>query len=250
MRFVSTLMICAPLALALAFTPGRAAADIGKNEASGTAKGTVGGGLLGAELVLTVEAAAGVKSPWAYLLGGVAGAAGGAVGGYFIEKESSPRVSMLLLAGGLTLAIPTTVAVLSATAYEPPADYTQDTPPGEEPLADPPQPSAPPAAAPATAPTEPAATPPAAPTPSAPSTSPPGPSTPTSRAPTKRQRVAHTNIAPLHVMPPALVDVTPRMLALSVPAVEITNTYTRAELELYGVDQSTEVHIPVLNVTF
>ena len=40
------------------------------------------------------------------------------------------------------------------------------------------------------------------------------------------------------------------MLALSVPAVEVANTYTRAELELYGVDQSTEVHIPVLNVTF
>jgi len=251
MRFVSTLMICAPLALAVAFTPGRAAADVGKDKASGTAKGTVGGGLLGAELVLTVEAAAGVKSPWAYLVGGVAGAAGGAVGGYFIEKDASPRVSMLLLAGGLTLAIPTTVAVLSATAYEPPADYVQDTPPGEEPVADPPQPTAPaPAAPPATAPTEPAATPPAAPAPTAPTTSPPGPSTPTSRAPAKRPRLAHAAIAPLHVMPPALVDLTPRMLALSVPAVEITNTYTRAELELYGVDQSTEVHIPVLNVTF
>jgi hypothetical protein len=242
MRFVSTLMICAPLALAVAFTPGRAAADVGKDEASGTAKGTVGGGLLGAELVLAIEAAAGVKSPWLYLAGGVAGAAGGAVGGYFIEKDSSPRVSMLLLAGGLTLAIPTTVAVLSATAYEPPADYLQDSPPRDEPIADPPQPSAaPPAAAP---------TPPAAPAPAAPTTSPPGPSTPTSRAPAKRQRVARAKLAPLHVMPPALLDVTPRMLALSVPAVEITNTYTRAELELFGADQSTEVHIPVLNVTF
>jgi hypothetical protein len=159
------------------------------------------------------------------------------VGGYFIEKDSSPRVSMLLLAGGLTLAIPTTVAVLSATAYEPPADYLQDTPPDDEPIADPPEPPPLPAGN--------------NPPPSiAPTSSPPGPSTPTSRAPAKRQRVARTEIAPLHVMPPALLDVTPRMLALSVPAVEIANTYTRAELELYGVDQSTEVHIPVLNVTF
>jgi hypothetical protein len=219
---------------------------VGKDEASGTAKGTVGGGLLGAELVLAVEAAAGVKSPWLYLAGGVVGAAGGAVGGYFIEKDASPRVSMLLLAGGLTLAIPTTVAVLSATAYEPPADYLQDTPPGDEPIADPPQPSTGPNAPPAT----PATPPPAAPAPAAPMTSPPGPSSPTSRAPGKRQRVARAKLAPLHVTPPALLDVTPRMLALSVPAVEITNTYTRAELELYGVDQSTEVHIPVLNVTF
>lgn len=239
MRFVSTLMVCAPLALAVTFTPGRAAADVGKDKASGTAKGTVGGGLLGAELVLAVEAAAGVKSPWLYLAGGVVGAAGGAVGGYFIEKDSSPRVSMLLLAGGLTLAIPTTVAVLSATAYEPPADYVQDTPPFDEPIADPPEP-----------PPLPAGTNPPATAPVAPTTSPPGPSTPTSRAPAKRQRLARTQIAPLHVMPPALFDVTPRMLALSVPAVEVTNTYTRAELELYGVDQSTEVHIPVLNVTF
>jgi hypothetical protein len=241
MRLVSTLMICAPLALAVAFTPGRAAADVGKDKASGTAKGTVGGGLLGAELVLAIEAAAGVKSPWLYLAGGVAGAAGGAVGGYFIEKDSSPRVSMLLLAGGLTLAIPTTVAVLSATAYEPPADYLQDTPPSDEPIADPPQPSTAPNAPPAAAP---------APAPAAPTTSPPGPSSPTSRAPAKRPRVARAKLAPLHVMPPALLDVTPRMLALSVPAVEITNTYTRAELELFGADQSTEVHIPVLNVTF
>jgi hypothetical protein len=51
-------------------------------------------------------------------------------------------------------------------------------------------------------------------------------------------------------MPPALLDVSPTLLALHVPAVEVRDTYTRAELAMYGVDQATEVHIPVLNVAF
>ena len=252
MRKVSRFACLAPLALAVVLAPARAHAEVGKTEASPDGKGIVGGGLLGAELVLAVEAAAGVKSPWAYLAGGVLGAAGGAVGGYFVEKEAtSARAPMLLLAGGLTLAIPTTVAVLVATSYEPPADYLQDSPPADEPVANPPQPegapppvtSPPPSAPPAAAPPA-AAPPPAAP---APATTPP-----TSQAPKARKhRVARrAPLPPLHLTPPALLDVTPTLLAVRVPAVEIRDTYTRAELAMYGVDQTTEVHIPVLNVLF
>ena len=113
---------------------------VGQDEASAGAKGTIGGGLLGAELVLVVEAAFDVQPTWAYIAGGVGGALVGGYIGNKIEQDQSPRVSMLLLASGLTLAIPTTVAVLSATAYEPPANYTQDTVPPDEPVADPPQP--------------------------------------------------------------------------------------------------------------
>lgn len=235
-----TLAALVPLAAALVLAPAVASADVGKTEASPTAKGTVGGGLLGAELVLAVEAAAGVQSPWAYLGGGVLGAAGGAVGGYFLEKEASnARLPMLLLAGGLTLAIPTTVAVLSATAYEPPADYLQDAPPADEPVADPPQPGA--------APTTPAAPP----TPGNPNTTPATPQ-PSGRAPARRAPVAHAaeKLPPLHYSPPALLDMSPDLLALHIPAVEIRDTYTRTELALYGVEQSTEVHIPVLAVAF
>lgn len=261
MRKVCRFAGLAPLALAVLIAPGHAhAADVGQDAASPKGKGIVGGALLGAELVLAVEAAADVQSPWAYLGGGLAGAAGGAVGGYFIEKDApNARASMLLLAGGLTLAIPTTVAVLAATAYEPPADYLQDSPPADEPVANPPQPEGappPPAPAPATAP--PAAAPPAAAPSEAtpPSTTPPAPAP--AAAPTGELRKEHRRylarsrkpIPPLHFTPPALVDVTPTMLALSVPAVEVSGTYTRAELAMYGVDQATEVHIPVLNVVF
>ncbi|HEY3498702.1 MAG TPA: hypothetical protein VGK73_28620, partial [Polyangiaceae bacterium] len=154
MRKVCRFAALAPIALAVVLAPAHARAEVGKNEASAKGKGIVGGGLLGAELVLAIEAAADVQSPWAYLGGGLAGAAAGAVGGYFVEKDAtSARASMLLLAGGLTLAIPTTVAVLAATAYEPPADYLQDTPPADEPVANPPQPEgAPPPSTPATTP--------------------------------------------------------------------------------------------------
>jgi hypothetical protein len=73
-----------------------------------------------------VEAALDVKPAWAYIVGGLAGGVGGGVGGFFVEQGDPPesaRVSMLLLAGGMVFAIPTTIAILSATAYEPPAEY-------------------------------------------------------------------------------------------------------------------------------
>jgi hypothetical protein len=191
-------------------------------ETSDTVKGITGGALLGAELVLVIEAAADVQSTWAYIGGGLAGAAAGGVGGYFLAKETSPgRTPMLLLAGGLTLAIPTTVAVLSATAYEPPATYIQDQGPADEPVADPPKGTPAPAPAPA-------------------------PAAPSGRAPTRRHTVAK---APRRVVPPALIDVEPERTTLSVPAVEIRDVHTRAEVAM-GLPQATEVRIPVLNVLF
>jgi hypothetical protein len=78
------------------------------------------------------------------------------------------------------------------------------------------------------------------------------PAPPTSSLPT-RHRVArreHRALPPLMLTPPALVGLHSGALALNVPAVEIQNTYTRAELAMYGVTQHTEVHIPVLNVVF
>lgn len=270
MRFVGMLLGAAPLALAATLVTGTAAAaDVGKTEASAKGKGITGGALLGAELVCSVEAVAGVKSPWAYVGGGVLGAAAGGVGGYFVEQNASPRASMLLLAGGLTLVIPTIVGVLSATAYRPPANYLTDRPPADEPVANPPQPDlaspAPPgvtpAPAPATAPTEtnpataPTMVPPTTPPASSPPPTPSGPGSgagPSSELPRVRHHLAARDrvLPPLVLTPPSLVALTPGALALRIPAVEIQNTYTRAELAMYGVKQTTEVHIPVVHVVF
>lgn len=209
---------------------------------SAKGKGITGGALLGGEAVMLTEAAVGVKPGWAYLVGGVAGAAGGGVGGYFVEKGSSAKPSLYLLAGGMALIIPTTVAVLSATAYHPPKSYTEDHAPAPgEPVAEPPQPSSAPAVAPSSG--------------TAPATSAP-PAKPGAKRDVVRHRVrlASRSSAPLRLyqptLPPALFGLDPSGLKLSMPAVEISELYTPREVQQFGVKQGTEVDVPVFNFTF
>jgi hypothetical protein len=231
------------LTLAAATLTPLAAHATGEVDVSTTGKGVVGGALMGAELVMVSEAAFKVKPTWAYIVGGVAGGAAGGVGGYFVDQQDSPRASMLMLAGGLVFAIPTVVAVLSATAYEPPADYLQDQAPADEPVAEPPAPTdvapPPPAAAPAQ-PAAPAATPPADATP-APAPAP---------APTGRRYLRSERRLSLKLPPPALLGLTDTRLALGVPNVELRHAYTRTERLVFGMPDVTEVRIPVLDVAF
>jgi hypothetical protein len=68
--------------------------------------------------------------------------------------------------------------------------------------------------------------------------------------PQRRSRtVAHWRAAPVFV-PPALLDISGKTLALTVPAVEIRDTYTRREVAMYGVKQQTEVRVPLLQMVF
>jgi hypothetical protein len=131
----------APLAAALAATlvTSTGQAQTGVDAASSSGKGIAAGILLGAETVVFAEAALGVKPRWAYLVGAGVGAVGGGVGGYFLEDNLSPKTAMVLLASGMVLAIPATVAALSASSYTPPADYVQDAPPTDEPVDDAPR---------------------------------------------------------------------------------------------------------------
>jgi len=183
---------------------------------SSTAKGTIGGALLGAEAVMLVEAAAETKPAWAYAVGGGLGAIGGGVGGYFAEK-GDPKISLYLLVGGMALALPTTVAVLSAAAYEP-VNYVEDRPPADEPVADPAR------------------------------TAPASETKPTSRRPAPMPRTAKVALRP--ELPPALLGWNRGELTLSIPAVEVRQMYTRTEIALYGVKQHPEVEVPVVNVVF
>ncbi len=233
------------LALAGAtFTP-LAAHATGVDEASSSGKGIVGGALLGGELVMVTEAAFKVKPAWAYIVGGVAGGAGGGIGGYFVEQNSSARAPMLMLAGGLVLAIPTVVAVLTATTYEPPANYVQDQAPTDEPLAEPPTP---------TNATPPAATPPAAPAADATPTSAPArvwPAKRNSAEASGRRHLAHAERQlSLKLPPPALLGFQDARLALGVPNIELRHAYTRTEELVFNAPNVTEVRIPVLDVQF
>jgi hypothetical protein len=105
----------------------------------GTAKGIVGGALLGGELVALGMGVFGVSKGWPYLVFPPLAAVGGGIGGYFIEQSAPPaEVPLYMLAGGMALVIPTIIVTLNATIYKSPETYpnepVQNQPAGEPPL--------------------------------------------------------------------------------------------------------------------
>ena len=180
------------------------------DEVPATGKGIAGGALLGAEVVLVGEAIAGVKPAWAYVVGGVVGAGGGAVGGYFIEKNANSKVSVYLLAGGMALMIPTIVAVLQATSYTPPDEYTEDRPAGGAPVPEPPR-----AQPPSTV-----------------------PQTHYHWQPAKQK------------LPGGLLDLDEGAVAVAVPEIELRPLYKQDELLKFGLEQQHELRVSVFSATF
>lgn len=202
-------------ALVLALSTSATAAA--QSEASSTGKGITGGALLGAEAVMITEAALGVRTGWAYLIGGAAGAAGGGVGGYFLESTSA-RTNMYVLAAGMALVIPTTVAVLNTTAYEPPAEYTEDRGPIDQPVDNPPAPSE------------------------------------GAWQPDARHRTSPYSVRPSRTAaagaPTGLLGITDRLVTLSVPAIRIGDVFSDAERATFGVGRETELLMSMLDVRF
>ena len=109
-----------------------AGGDEARADSKNMAKGITGGVLVGAELVLITEAALGLEPAWLYVVGGVAGAGGGAVAGYYIGGSVSPKPSSFLLAGGIALIIPAVIGVISATHFQPPDTYKQELSPDDD----------------------------------------------------------------------------------------------------------------------
>ncbi|HXX69522.1 MAG TPA: hypothetical protein VEK07_20225 [Polyangiaceae bacterium] len=187
-------------------------------------KGIVGGGLLGAEVVTITEALAGVRQGWAYGLGAVLGAAGGATGGFFVEQASSDgRAPVYMLVGGLALVIPAIVLSLNATRYVPEEGATED----RAPIGPVPEPGAPGGSIVAPPPPTPAPTaPPVAPTPPPPSSA---PSTP----------------------PQSLLDVHEGSLRVGVPVPDVRPVFSVAEQRLFGTRSTpNELHMAMLHVAF
>jgi hypothetical protein len=211
-------------ATALSAFPRDARAD----EISPNGKGIVGGGLLGAEVITLVEGVAGVRAGWAYWLGAIVGAGGGAVGGYAVEKavNGDGTVPMAMLAGGMALIIPALVVSLDATRFRPDEGATEDNPPG----------ALGPAADPGAAGGSVVGAPPPA-TMSAPpgSTSPP--------PPPQSLLDIHTGDAPREGGKDWDVRV-------GVPVPNVRPVFSLAEQRQYGMRAETEVRMPVLHVTF
>jgi hypothetical protein len=225
-------LLAAGAALVLLTQPGKAFAE----EVPATGKGMVGCGLLGAEAVVITEAAVGVRPAWAYLVGGLAGAGAGVFVGWEVEQNASSQAAVYLLAGGMALIIPATVATLQATSYQPPADYTEDRPSVGAPIPEPPQPTLSPGP-------PPTAPPPAPPTPA------PGSSTETPKAPGPTSLHMHWH-APKLKLPAGLLDLDDGTLKVAIPAMEIRPMYRPDELLKYGLEQRHELRLPVLSATF
>lgn len=190
------------------------ASDARADEISPTGKGIVGGGLLGAEVVTMVEGVAGVRAGWAYWVGAIVGAGGGAVGGWAVEQavNGDGTVPMAMLAGGLALVIPAIVVSLDATRFRPDEGATEDHPPAIGPTADP-----------GAAGGSVVGTPPPPP-----STQPPAPAT----------------------APHSLLDVNTGDVRVGVPVPNVRPVFSLAEQRQYGLRAETEFRLPVLHVTF
>jgi hypothetical protein len=210
----------------LTATAGTAHAD-----SSAPVPGTVGGAFLGAEVVTIGLSAFGVRNGWAYLIGAVLGAGGGAAAGYAVEQSATDgKAGSYMLAGGIVLTVPAIVLSLNATRYRPAATSSEDRAPTNQTAPDPGR----------TGNTAAAPQPPTAPPPAAP---PPG----SEAAPTgPRSSVEPADVAP----PTSLVDVHTGTFRVGVPVPEIRPVYTMQQLKEAGVQQATEYRLPVVKVVF
>ncbi|MBI5502933.1 MAG: hypothetical protein HY907_22000 [Deltaproteobacteria bacterium] len=89
------------------------------SEATGV-RGAIGMGLVGMELTMTIEAAAGVTNPWLLSLVPLAVGGGAAAGGYYLELESM-EAGVAMLAVGMTMLVPSILItlILASETYEP-----------------------------------------------------------------------------------------------------------------------------------
>jgi hypothetical protein len=189
------------------------------DEVSPNGKGIVGGALLGGEVVTITESLIGVRNGWAYLVGGGLGAAGGAVGGYFVERSSSDgQGATYMLAGGMILIIPAVVLTLNATRFRPSESATEDKPPPGIPPADPGSPGGSSLTGPGAA--------------AAPAPPPPPPPAP---GPTSLLDVGFAEEA---------------RLRFGLPVPEMRPMYSALEQKTYGLPQHAELRLPVFRLTF
>lgn len=100
----------------------------GSDGVKATGIGIAGGVIAGAELVIGLEALFGVDATWAYLTFPLVGAAGGGVGGYFLEQNAPTGASVGLLVASVALIIPTIVVASVATAYDPGDEMAREDP--------------------------------------------------------------------------------------------------------------------------
>ncbi len=120
-HWLGTACVLAALALGLLSLPRSASAQTLENRVDPDFKGSIGLGLVGAELGFVIPALAGLRDTWAYIVFPVVGAGGGGLAGYFAIEQGtgSSELAVATLITGMALIIPAMVVTLSATAYDP-----------------------------------------------------------------------------------------------------------------------------------
>jgi len=246
-RGIALALACVTAGTAIVGAPRTAHAE----EVSPDGKGIAGGALIGAELVVFIEALAGVRSGTAYALGAAGGAVAGGAGGFGIEKAvDDGRAPVYLLAGGLALVIPALVVALDATRFRPNEGAREDKP-ADLPPSDPGKPGgsavvgAEPKAPATPAPTPGGTTPPGATPAPAPATPPPaGGGGGGTQAPQAR--------APQHAPqgPSSLFNYKGGFY-MGVPVPEVRPSLSASERNKLGVQNpGSELRFPVVNLTF
>jgi hypothetical protein len=222
-RLTAAAVAAASFAAVLAGSPTQANAA---GPVTPTGKGMVGGGLLGAEVVCITIGAIGVNRGWPYFVFGAVGAAGGVVGGFFVEKATATgpaEPALYMLAGGLGLVIPTLIVSLNATHYKPPEGDRPNEPATNEPAKESPAPAVAPGGA--------------------------APKSPTSKRDHKRPSLASAPLAIPHI-PLSALDIYKGKIAVGLPALEVRPLYTQRELWQYGVAQGSQVRVPLFQAMF
>ncbi|MDB4936703.1 MAG: hypothetical protein JWP87_3675 [Labilithrix sp.] len=215
-------------------------------------KGIVGGALLGGEIVVFVEAIAGVRSGTAYVLGAGGGAIAGGLGGWAVEQAvSDGRVPAYMLAGGLALIIPALVVALDQTRYLPAEGAREDRPVNNLPPADPGKPGggavigAEPRPGTPAAGSTPTGNPPSGTTPvPAPAPSPP-PAGGTGGSPSPARGPANGPMSLINA------DLVRSGFSMGVPVPEVRPVFSANQKKALGVESAgNEVRFPVMNLTF
>jgi hypothetical protein len=251
--FKSSLALAALAAMTVLGAPSTAHAET----VSPSGKGIVGGAFLGGEIVVFVEAIAGVRSGTAYLLGAGGGAVAGGVGGYFVEQAvSDGRVPGYMLAGGLALLIPALVVTLDQTRYLPTEGAREDRPVTNLPPSDPGKPGGSAVVGAESAPSTPTATPPGqvTPTPATPST-PATPATPPAGgggggkpSQVRSPLTASQSLINLGV---DTADLRSSSFRVGVPVPEVHPVFSAAQKKQFAVESAAnEVRFPVMSLTF
>jgi hypothetical protein len=219
---VGLTLASAVLAAVMTTAPNEARAE---TEVSVRGKGIAGGAMIGAEIGVLALSAGHAKSAWMYIALPGALAAGGAVGGYYLENASrdagSPGIPMLVLGLGLGLVIPTVILAIDANAYHAETDELSPTDGGTVSTGGSVEVSG--------------------------SAGGSGGATTTPSKPVKR-RLQQSSL----YRPGALVnfDDMRSTLSIGMPSMQLVPTYTLAERVQFGVPQRYEVRAPIFSVAF